>query len=1503
MATVRKKKEAIILAIDIGKNSSRRDLDGKTHFEKAIFCASMILKRKILTESEDHLALILFGSSHTINHLSSEGCCYGNIEIVAGLDLPTWDLFNCVNGLSPTNVTHSDWISTFVLAADLLKDKIKNKNFTGLQIVMFSNLSTDISFKNIDIISNCLKVEKIKLTIVGKDCEVISLHPGSDLFLNTTKATAVKFDLILPKISYYKQKEVIKKSWNVPLSFGETFYIKVFAHKKIDITTKSSDWLFSKDYDKQDLAIAEKKPFEGKGEHNLEVGNESPMDNFNCGDEIIPVIDFNTEECTYKITDKKCLQVLGFAKTTNTQSSFLIGGGSYIFRPHKTDIIAFNAIFDYIVERKEVILVRKIDLYINLLNIGALFPQKERNEKFFVYVNLPNYVENDHTYKLPPLDSFKLTDAMDVDINGSKFVMPEIKYDVELQSLYDCMVQQIYTLKSIMKNSEPTLKHFMKSFSFKQEVLKNSPAKNNDTLQFGYDKELDISNKSMNPPKSFIKNAKPSCSKFQNTFSLKQEVHENSPDEDDDTIQFGYDEELDILNKSMNSSKSFIKNAKPSFSKFQSTFSLKQEVHENSPNEDNDTIQFGYDEELDILNKSMNSSKSFIKNAKPSFSKFQNTFSLKQEVHENSPDEDNETIQFGYDEELDILNKSMNPSKSFIKNAKPSFSKFQSTFSIKQEVHKISPNEDNDTIQFGYDEELDILNKSMNPSKSFIKNAKPSFSKFQSTFSLKQEVHENSPDEDNETIQFGYDEELDILNKSMNPPKSFIKNAKESFNEFQNTFSIKQEVPENSPDEDDDTIQFGYDEELDILNKSMNPPKSFIKNAKQSFNEFQNTFSIKQEVHKISPDEDNDTIQFGYDEELDILNKSMNPPKSFIKNAKQSFNEFQNTFSIKQEVPENSPDEDDDTIQFGYDEELDILNKSMNPPKSFIKNAKPSFSKFQNTFSIKQEVHENSPDEDNDTIQFGYDEELDILNKSMNPPKSFIKNAKQSFNEFQNTLSIKQEVRKISPDEDDDTIQFGYDEELDILNKSMNPPKSFIKNAKQSFNEFQNTLSIKQEVPENSPDEDDDTIQFGYDEELDILNKSMNPPKSVIKNAKESFNEFQNTFLIKQEVPENSPDEDDDTIQFGYDEELDILNKSMNPPKSVIKNAKESFNEFQNTFSIKQEVPENSPDEDDDTIQFGYDEELDILNKSMNPPKSVIKNAKESFNEFQNTFSLKQEVHENSPDEDNDTIQFGYDEELDILNKSMNPPKSFIKNAKQSFNEFQNTLSIKQEVPENSPAKNNDTIQFGYDKELDISNKSMNPPKSFIKNAKPSCSKFQNTFSLKQEVHENSSIEDNSTTKVGRDKELEVAKQCVITPMKNSLDDLNNLLKNGFYSAIVCTKMQHVTLNLIELGTSLEDLMKPIATLKALREYYINNNNAKSYNNFMYLVKDRVRISGKKDIWSKFINSGIGLITNEEIEESDISQESSEEFMKLSGDFDIDFIIGDNNPVSFFIIQ
>jgi len=53
----------------------------------------------------------------------------------------------------------------------------------------------------------------------------------------------------------------------------------------------------------------------------------------------------------------------------------------------------------------------------------------------------------------------------------------------------------------------------------------------------------------------------------------------------------------------------------------------------------------------------------------------------------------------------------------------------------------------------------------------------------------------------------------------------------------------------------------------------------------------------------------------------------------------------------------------------------------------------------------------------------------------------------------------------------------------------------------------------------------------------------------------------------------------------------------------------------------------------------------------------------------------------------------------------------------------------------------------------------------------------------------------------------------------------------------------------------MEDLEKPALNLKVLRDFYINNNDIKSYNNLMYLVKDSVLISGKEGMWSQFVDS------------------------------------------------
>lgn len=51
----------------------------------------------------------------------------------------------------------------------------------------------------------------------------------------------------------------------------------------------------------------------------------------------------------FKDQSSKCLEVLGFTKTTNAQRSVLMEGGSFIFKPHKVNqnILNYCLLFLY----------------------------------------------------------------------------------------------------------------------------------------------------------------------------------------------------------------------------------------------------------------------------------------------------------------------------------------------------------------------------------------------------------------------------------------------------------------------------------------------------------------------------------------------------------------------------------------------------------------------------------------------------------------------------------------------------------------------------------------------------------------------------------------------------------------------------------------------------------------------------------------------------------------------------------------------------------------------------------------------------------------------------------------------------------------------------------------------------------------------------------------------------------------------------------------------------
>lgn len=77
-----------------------------------------------------------------------------------------------------------------------------------------------------------------------------------------------------------------------------------------------------------------------------------------------------------------------------------------------------------------------------------------------------------------------------------------------------------------------------------------------------------------------------------------------------------------------------------------------------------------------------------------------------------------------------------------------------------------------------------------------------------------------------------------------------------------------------------------------------------------------------------------------------------------------------------------------------------------------------------------------------------------------------------------------------------------------------------------------------------------------------------------------------------------------------------------------------------------------------------------------------------------------------------------------------------------------------------------------------------------------------------------------------------------------------------------------------------------------LYEYFISSSKYDILPNFWFYTQNKIYT---------FIVDGIGLITNEEVKISTISQEMAEEFMKHEvEDVEAEFIIDDDDPVSFF---
>ena len=116
--------EAICLLIDTGVTASQSAEGRKSFLKASLECASLVVERKLFSESKDEVSVILFGSEETNNNLG-----YENINVLErGLGLADWDLITFLRDHVQGTSLESDWLDCVIVALDFLRSASENKN-------------------------------------------------------------------------------------------------------------------------------------------------------------------------------------------------------------------------------------------------------------------------------------------------------------------------------------------------------------------------------------------------------------------------------------------------------------------------------------------------------------------------------------------------------------------------------------------------------------------------------------------------------------------------------------------------------------------------------------------------------------------------------------------------------------------------------------------------------------------------------------------------------------------------------------------------------------------------------------------------------------------------------------------------------------------------------------------------------------------------------------------------------------------------------------------------------------------------------------------------------------------------------------------------------------------------------------------------------------------------------------------------------------------------------
>ncbi|XP_028993054.1 X-ray repair cross-complementing protein 5 [Betta splendens] len=436
-------KSASVLCMDVGFSMSNNAPGEEPPFELAKKVIQKFVQRQVFAETKDELALVLFGTDATKNPLDRDGQ-YQNITVHRHLTVPDFELLEEIEHQVQPENQQADWLDALVVCMDILKTETKGKKYDRLNIAMLTDLNTQASADDLDVIIENLKQAGITLqfflpfntedgVVSGGDVDRRGpAHPSTGKGLSSEQQSGLdivkhimlsldeedgldqvySFMCALEQLHMFKRIERRPMAWPCQLTIGSSLPIRIVGFKAVTEEKLKKTWISVDAQTNEKEDIKRETVYCLDDDNETEVPKDDTIQGFRYGSDIVPFSKVDQDQMKYK-HDGKCFAVLGFTKQHMIQRHLFMGNQVIkMFAPSGDEHagVALSALIRALDELQMVAIVRYAYDRRSNPQVGAAFPCIKQHYECLMYVQLP-FTEDLRHFTFPSLDNKKFTSS------------------------------------------------------------------------------------------------------------------------------------------------------------------------------------------------------------------------------------------------------------------------------------------------------------------------------------------------------------------------------------------------------------------------------------------------------------------------------------------------------------------------------------------------------------------------------------------------------------------------------------------------------------------------------------------------------------------------------------------------------------------------------------------------------------------------------------------------------------------------------------------------------------------------------------------------------------------------------------------------------------------------------------------------------------------------------------------------------------------------------------